>query len=79
MGISDSLPWTPCPCSLSFTNPLKPLILTPSSHCSGRLMVRVEYLGVVHTRVWTQPHPLPPAPLQGPSPQLRVSEEAEYA
>lgn len=42
-------------------------------------MVRVEYLGVVHTRVWTQPYPLPPAPLQGPSPQLRVSEEAEYA
>lgn len=42
-------------------------------------MVRVEYLGAVHAPMWTQPHPQPQAPLQGPSPQLRVSEEAENA
>lgn len=42
-------------------------------------MVRVEYLGAVHAPMWTQPHPQSPAPLQGPSPQLLVSEEANCA
>lgn len=46
----------------------------PSPCYSERPVVTVEYLGIVYTPMWTQPHPRSPAPVHGLVPQLLVSK-----